>query len=192
VTTPDRICAPCAAEDIIRTRAQTNKIVIILGSGLQVLDLPRVALQENSVLELRGQRDTVALIRVAEGMRLGAGSKVLLESNRTANGTLQVDKVLWVAKGSKGGRPNLSSACTFRGTLLASGRDGIRVGSGVLVEGALWSRKVSVDVQSTVQHYPFSELFPLPGSGSELFAPAGSKLSACVATVLAAKSFAPR
>lgn len=186
VTSSDRGCEACAAADVIRTRARAKKIVITLGSGLQVLDLQEVALQGNSVLELRGQRDTVALIRVARGLRLGPETKVLLESNGTGNGTLQVDKVLWVAMGGKGGRPNLWHASTFRGTLLASGRVGIRLGGAVLVEGALWSRKVSVGVQSTVQHYPFSELLPLPGSGAEVFAPVGSELRACADAILSA------
>lgn len=188
VTSPDRSCSACAAADVIRTRARTKKIVITLGGGLQVLDVQEVALQGNSVLELRGQRDTVALIRVAKALRIGPEAKVLLESNGTGNGRLQVDKVLWIAKGEKGGkgiRPNLSRASTFRGTLLASGRVGIRLGGAVLVEGALWSRKVSVGVQSTVQHYPFSELLPLPGSGPEVFTPVGSELRECVDRVLA-------
>lgn len=183
VTTSDRACSACAADDIIRTRARAKKIVIILGGGLQVLDVPSVALQGNSILELRGQRDTVALIRVTRGLRLGGEAKVVLQSNGTGHGTLQVDKLLWVANGGKGGRPNLSRASTFRGTLLASGRAGIRVGGEVLVEGALWSRKVTVGVQSTVQHYPFSELMPLPGSSSEIFAPVAGALSQCIDTL---------
>lgn len=178
-TSLDRDCAPCAADDRIRIEAPVEKIVITLGGGLQVLDLQRVTLAEGCVLELRGQRDTVALIRVRATIRLGPEAKVLLASNGSGNGTLQVDKVLWVAAGNEGGQPSLARASTFRGTLLASGRAGIRLSSAVLVEGALWSRKVSVGIQSTIQHYPFSELFPLPGSPGEGFTTAQSERHRC-------------
>jgi len=183
VTTPDSRCTRCGADDILRTRARTKKVVIILGGGLQVVDVRRLALQGNTVLELRGQRDTVALLRVAEDIHLGGESKVVLETNGAGKGRLQVDKVLWVAKGIEGGRPNIGRASTFRGTLLASGREKIRVGGSVLVEGALWGRKVSMGRESTVQHYPFSELFPLPDSSVTTFVPAASQPTPCPDTV---------
>lgn len=183
VTTPDRGCTRCAADDILQTRERTQKLVIVLGGGLQVLDVRRLALQGNTVLELRGQRDTVALLRVAEDIHLGGESKVLLESNGAGKGRLQTDKVLWVAKGIEGGRPTITRASTFRGTLLASGREGVRIGGSVLVEGALWGRKVSIGRESTLQHYPFSELFPLPGSSVTTFVPAASEPTPCPHTL---------
>lgn len=188
VTTPDSGCGACSGQEMLRTRpVRARKIVVTLGGGLQVVDVPKVVLASKTVLELRGQRDTVAVIRIARDMRIGAQAKVVLGSNGTGNGRLQIDKLLWVARGALGHRLVLvRTASTFRGSLLATGRARIHVGAWSLVEGALWSRRVSVGVRSRVQHYPFSELMPLPGAGAVPFTAVGAPLRACSDSILAA------
>ncbi|HYD50697.1 MAG TPA: hypothetical protein VEB21_20235, partial [Terriglobales bacterium] len=162
-TSADASCTPCPPNLLnAKTKASTKKIILTVGGGLQVIDLSRVAIVGNSILELRGQDDTLLVIRVNRSLRIGGEAKVVLASNNSGNGTLQPSSVLWVAKGRAGGVPNLYRACTFRGTLLASGRQGIRVGASVLVEGGLYGRRVSIGGQSIVQHYPFKGLLPLP------------------------------
>src|SRR5690606_7269419 len=108
ITSADGACTPCpSTARIAKTNAKVKKFIITVGGGLQVLDLQRVAIVGNSILELRGQDDTVLVIRVGRSLRIGGEAKVVLTSNGTGNGTLQVSKVLWVAAGRSGGSPNL-------------------------------------------------------------------------------------
>lgn len=80
--------------------------------------------------------------------------------NGTDNGVLEPSNLLWVAKGRFGGQPNLFRDSTFRGTILATARPGVRVGSAVLAQGALYSKKASLGAGSQIQHFPFTGKLP--------------------------------
>lgn len=161
VNAADAACEPCPSGfESMRTGSGAKKIVVTFDGGLQVLDLKRMVLTSRTVLELRGQSDTVAVVRVERAMRIGVDTRVALGGNGTNQGVLEPTQLLWVAEGSAGGRIQLANGSVFRGTLLASARRGIRVGKQVMAQGALYSQKVSLGAESQVQHFPFTALLP--------------------------------
>jgi hypothetical protein len=150
-------CPGCRAATEIRT---SGDAVITLGAGLQVIDVEQVHLGGSARLRLRGQADTVLVIRVRGHLRLGARAAVILEDNGLGQGTLAADRVLWNVQASRS-RTSLGAFSQFAGTLMTSGQRGIRVGSGAAIDGALFGRRVRMGSQSTVVHAPFTALLPL-------------------------------
>lgn len=160
-TSPDTDCVPCAVGfEKVQTSARAKKIILTFDGGLSILDVKRVALGGRTILELRGQADTVLVIRSDRSLRFGSESRLALAANGSGDGMLEPSNLLWVAKGRFGGQPNLFRDSAFRGTVLATARPGIRVGSAVLAQGALYSKKVSLGAGSRIQHYPFTGKLP--------------------------------
>lgn len=157
----DSSCIPCPDQDEVRTRKDYRKVTIEVGSGLQVLDLRRVRLSGNTVMRINGQDDTILVVRVDRNLRLGGEAQVTLGSNGTGNGTLRVENTLWNVQNRQGGQPNFIRNGLFQGTVLAPERTGIRVGSEVRVEGALFSKKIHIGGPSTIVHVPFTALLPV-------------------------------
>ena len=152
----DAACQPCdIGEDTLRTRANTKKIILTFGSGLQVLDLRRVTLAGKTVMVLRGEGDSEVLIRVDRSLRNGSESKMLLEG-------MTSDQVLWVATGRFGGKPRVSGASTWRGSILATERrSGIFLGASSYTEGGVYGQRILVKgPNTTIQHYPWKGKLP--------------------------------
>lgn len=151
VNSPDGACTPCdLGEDTLKTKASLKKIIVTVGSGLQVLDLRRVTLAGKTVLVLRGQDDTELLVRVARSLRNGSESKMLLEG-------MTSDQILWVATGRFGGKPRVSGASTWRGSILATERrSGIFLGANSYTEGGIYGQRIlAKGPKTTVQHFPW-------------------------------------
>jgi len=156
VDSVDGACAPCAnGLDTLRTKANTKKIILTVGSGLQVLDLRRVTLAGKTVMVIRGEEDSELLVRVARALRNGSESKLLLEE-------MTSDQVLWVAAGRFGGKPRVSGASTWRGSILATERNsGIFLGANSYTEGGIYGKRILVKgPNTTIQHYPWKGKLP--------------------------------
>lgn len=151
LTSLDGACTPCNLGSInVRTRANTKKVVLTVGSGLQVLDLRRLTLAGKTMLVIRGEVDTELLVRVDRSLRNGTGAKMLLEG-------MTSDQVLFVATGRFGGRPRVSGASTWRGSILATERrSGIMLGAQSYMEGGIYGQRILIKgPNSTVQHMPW-------------------------------------
>jgi hypothetical protein len=147
----DGACTPCdVGEDTLKTKASLKKIIVTFGSGLQVLDLRRVTLAGKTVLVLRGQADTELLVRVDRSLRNGSESKMILEG-------MTSDQILWVATGRFGGKPRVSGASTWRGSILATERrSGIFLGANSYTEGGIYGQRIlAKGPKTTVQHFPW-------------------------------------
>lgn len=153
-------CAGCAATDQIRAKPISGDVIVTLGGGLQVLDVDRVHLSGRARLRVQGQDDTVLVVRVSSDLRMGARAAVILESNGAGLGSLSTDRVLWVVEQPRS-RASLGPLAQFAGTLLHTGRRGIRIGSAVTVDGAAFGQRVRIGNLSTVLHTPFTPLLPL-------------------------------
>lgn len=151
VDSPDGACSPCANGLInVRTRANTKKVVLTVGNGLQVVDLRRLTLAGKTALVIRGEDDTELMFRVDRALRNGTGAKMFLEG-------MTSDQVLFVATGRFGGRPRVSGASTWRGSILATERrSGIMLGAQSYMEGGIYGQRILVKgPNSTVQHMPW-------------------------------------
>lgn len=157
----DPSCGPCPDATEVRTAKLVRKITVTVGGGLQILDLRRVRLAGRTVMRINGQDDTVLVVRVARNLRLGGEAEITVGSNGSNNGTLRVENVLWNVEGRQGGQPNFIRECLFQGTVLAPERPGIRVGSGVRLEGAIFSKKIMIGGPSSIIHVPFTGYIPL-------------------------------
>lgn len=159
--TTDPRCQACPVADEIRTKAKVNKAIVTLGGGLQILDLERIILGSKSVLILRGQEDTVLVIRLQRQLRLGAEAQVYATDNGTGNGSLRSERILWNLQDSSGGAPRLTRDSLFTGTILAPDRAGIKIGAGVMLDGAIYSQKIHLTGRCTIKHFPFTGLLPV-------------------------------
>lgn len=147
-------CPACTDTQELGASARDGEIVVTLGGGLQVLDVNQVHLGGQARLRLRGQDDTVLLVRIHGHLRLGSRAAVVVDDNGLGLGTLSADRVLW-AVGDARARVSLGAFSHFTGTLLSIGPRGIRVGSGAAVDGALIGRRVRLGNLSSVLHAPF-------------------------------------
>ncbi|HYD47971.1 MAG TPA: DUF4215 domain-containing protein [Terriglobales bacterium] len=138
-----------ADEAEIRTRAKNQVVTITVGSGLQVLELENVQLQGNSVLTLTGTPDTTLVLRVKRKLKLGGSARVELA------GGLTPERVLWNVEGERGGSPTLKGEAQLAGTLLAAERKGVTLGGAVIIDGALYSRKIKIKRGGMIVHKPF-------------------------------------
>lgn len=157
----DPSCGPCPDADEVRTTKLVRKVTVTVGGGVQILDLRRIRLAGRTVMRINGQDDTVLVVRVARNLRLGGEAEITVGSNGSGNGTLRVENVLWNVEGRQGGQPNFIRECLFQGTVLAPERPGIRVGSGVRIEGAIFSKKIMIGGPSSITHVPFVGYLPL-------------------------------
>ena len=157
----DPTCIPCRDVDEVRTRKDFRKVTVTVGGGLQILDLRRIRLAGNTVMQINGQDDTVLVVRIDRNLRLGGEARLTVGSNGTGNGRLRVENALWNVQNRAGGQPNFIRNGLFQGTVLAPERTGIRVGSEVRIEGALLSKKIHIGGPSTIVHVPFTGLLPV-------------------------------
>lgn len=147
----DGSCTPCAEGTTdIRTNAGTRKVVVTVGGGLQVLDVRRVLVSGDTVLEIRGAADTELLVRLERQLRSGSKGRVRLVG-------MGAEQVLWVAQGRFGGKPQIGGGSRFAGSILAAERGGIFVGAGVYLEGGLYGRRILVKgPDTTILHRPWT------------------------------------
>jgi len=156
VDSADGACTACPnGFNSIRTNSGMKKVIITVGSGLQVLDLRRIIVSGKTRLVIRGQADTELLVRVERQIRAGAAAKVMLEG-------MTSDQVLYVAEGRFGGKPSVSRDATWRGSILAAERGGgIFLGGTSYLEGGIYSRKILVKgPDTTIQHFPWKGKLP--------------------------------
>jgi len=156
----DPSCIPCPDTTEVRTRKDYRKMTITAGGGLQILDLRRIRLSGNTVMRVLGQDDTILVGRIDRNLRLGGEAQLTLGSNGTGNGALRIENTLWNVQNRQGGPPNFIRNGLFQGTVLAPERTGIRVGSDVRIEGAIYSKKIHIGGPSTIVHVPFVALLP--------------------------------
>lgn len=140
--------------DDVKTNANTTLVQMNLGGGLQVIHVRDLKLAGNTEFRINGQPDTVLVVRLSRKFRLGTAAKVTLQGGLTA------DQVLWNVEGSSGGHPDFVGDSYFAGTVLAPRRSVIRTGTAVVVDGALFSKKVHLGAETTITHLPFTPLVP--------------------------------
>lgn len=162
-TTPsgDPSCVVCPSPDQIKANSDLQKYTVTVGGGLQILDLVRVKVPGLMQLHLLGQDNTVLVVRLAKGLRLGSEAQIILGSNGTDNGSLRAENILWNLAGKSGGGPDLARQSRFFGTILAPERPGIRTGSGALIDGALLSHAIHLEQTTDILHVPFTPLLPV-------------------------------
>jgi len=156
IDSADAACTPCSIGMAnVQTREANKKIVLTVDGGLQVLDLRRLTLAGKTRLVLRGTTDTELMVRVDRALRTGAGSGVVLEGMTSS-------QVLFVATGRLGGRPRVSGASTWRGSILATERRaGIMLGAGAYLEGGIFGQRILVKgPNTTIQHHPWKGKVP--------------------------------
>jgi cysteine-rich repeat protein len=135
---------------------------IVLGPGQQVVDIEALYLRHGAKLTIRGEATTVAILRVAAGIRVGALASVLHA------GDLTPDRMLWMVGGARG-PVRINSEAKFDGTLIAPKRRKISVGAQVEVQGALIGKRVRIRKETEVVHRPFSALLVNENDGLLLY-----------------------
>lgn len=135
---------------------------IVLGPGQQVVDIEALYLRQGAKLTIRGDATTVAILRVAAGIRVGALASVLHA------GGLTPDRMLWMIGGARG-PVRINSQGKFDGTLIAPKRRKIAVGAQVEVQGALVGKRVRIRKETEVIHRPFSALLETDSDGLLLY-----------------------
>ncbi|MDX2167425.1 MAG: hypothetical protein SF182_10190 [Deltaproteobacteria bacterium] len=131
---------------------------IVLGPGQQVVDIEALYLRRGAKLTIRGEASTVAILRVAAGLRVGAQASVLHA------GGLTPDRMLWMVGGARG-PVRINSEGKFDGTLIAPKRRKIAVGAQVEVQGALIGKRVRIRKETQVVHRPFTALLENENDG---------------------------
>lgn len=143
------------AKIFLRPGAQET---IALGGGQQVVDIDALYLRRGATLTITGAADTVAVIRIASALRVGAQAKIVL------GGNLSADRVLWMMTGARSA-VRLNSESQFAGTLIAPKRRKIVVGAQVQVQGALIGKRVRIRRETHVIHRPFAPLLVTENDG---------------------------
>lgn len=135
--------------------------IVVSGPGPHVLHIDRLRVRGNSVLEISGDADSVVIFQVDRGFSVSQSAAVQLI------GGLQPHNVIWAV--NRSGRVYIGSGnedtiltdeeAAFAGTILAPLRN-IVIGTGSRVAGALLGRKVQLNGQVVVSHYPFTAVGP--------------------------------
>ncbi len=124
---------------------------IVLGPGQNVVDIDSVKIGSDATLTINGSEDSWVVIRVTGRFKVGARSLVV-----TAGG-ITPDRVLWSVEGA-GRAARIRSRASVDGTIIATKRTMISVGSKTIVRGALIAKRVRTRGISTVDHFPFTPL----------------------------------
>lgn len=143
------------------THSDGGPPIVVSGPGPHVLKVTRLRVRGKSILQIQGDPNSVIIFQVDRGFSVAQTGAIELI------GGLRPDKVIWAI--DRSGRAYIGSGedadpmadgdAIFAGTVLAPNRN-IVVGKQSYVSGALLGRKVQLNGQVTVAHYPFTGVAP--------------------------------